>query len=276
MTNKEYIDKYLEYINYNKNYATNTYRHYENIIVDFCNYIEPKNIDNINLEIFENFFISEKIKISKVSKNNYISCIKNFLEYLNEKHKCQISFIDEIEYLKNSYDIKYPFTIRQIRKIFECLENNEISIIIVFLYYSGIRVSECTNIKITDVDLQLEQVLINGKGNKQRYVPIVKAIYEEINKRVKKNKKYLFEIDGKQINRQKINLLMQEFEIKNELKFHMYPHKLRRSIATHLIERNMDVRELQKFLGHDSILSTEKYVSLSKDKLKNKMIDAFK
>lgn len=268
-------NKYFEYINYNRNYSDNTYSHYQNIVTEFLIFIDPLNISQISKEDFENFFKTQKQDLKISSKNNYIVAIKNFLQYCQENLHFDFNFLTKIKTLRNTYDIKVPFSLNEIKLIFSCLEEDEVSFIIKLLYYTGLRVSEAVNILKEDVDLNNNIIKITGKGNKQRFVFIPNNMLDEIKQRLFINKHFLIEIKSKPLRRQKVNTMLNDFAFKRGFNFKIHPHKFRRSLATHLIEMDMNIREIQVYLGHDSILSTEKYIKLSKEKLKSKVMDAF-
>lgn len=274
--NTELVEKYIDYLQYNCNFSQKTYMHYKKVLLDFLIFIENRSLEEISINDFENYFIQKKAKLKNNSKNNYIIIIRKFLFYLVKFEHMNINFVEKIETLKNKYDIQLPFSVNEMKLIFKKLENNQCAFIIKLLYFSAIRVSEVIEIKLEDIDLKNNTIKINGKGDKQRLIFIPEILKHEVLKQMQNKQKYLLEIENKPLKRYSINQMLNDFGIKNNLKFKIYPHKFRRSFATHLIELGMDVRELQVYLGHDSILSTEKYIVLSKDKLKNKVLNAFK
>ena len=137
------------------------------------------------------------------------------------------------------------------------------------VYATGIRVSELINISLEHLNCELNFILINGKGNKQRYVPVPKLLREDLQSYLdnlrptlnKKNIEYLFFSEKqKQFSRQNIWFIFSQIGKKMNLK--LYPHKLRHSLATHLLENGANLVTIKKILGHESLNSTSIYTHL--------------
>ena len=138
------------------------------------------------------------------------------------------------------------------------------------LYGSGLRVSELINLKISDIYFDEDLIMILGKGNKQRFVPmsyyskkyIKKYISEVRNKKVIKKKfnDYLFiNKNGKNLSRVSIFNIVKDLMNFIKLKKNISPHTFRHSFATHILENGADLRSIQQMMGHENITTTEIY-----------------
>ena len=146
------------------------------------------------------------------------------------------------------------------------------------LYGCGLRVSELINLKLSDLFFDEGFIKVTGKGNKQRFVPIVNVTQKYINIYKQHIRNHLniqtgFEDilflnrRGKQLTRAMIFTIVKQLSEKVELKKNISPHTFRHSFATHLLQNNADLRSIQLMLGHESITTTEIYVHLDKSHL---------
>ena len=143
--------------------------------------------------------------------------------------------------------------------------------ILYFLYATGIRVSELCNLKLNQLDLVRGTVIVTGKGNKQRVIPVSEVAIELIKRYLRevrlkwdtRRSDYLFITRrGKPFTRQGMWKLIKGYAVKAGIKKEVSPHKLRHSFATHLLERGADLRAVQVMLGHSSISTTQIYTNL--------------
>jgi integrase/recombinase XerD len=148
------------------------------------------------------------------------------------------------------------------------------------LYGSGLRVSELTELKLSNLYLDIEFIKVTGKGNKERLVPIgaeaIKAIkiYIEnlrVHIPIKKGEDDIVFLNrrGARLSRQMIFLMIQDLAQTTGLKKTISPHTFRHSFATHLVEGGADLRAVQEMLGHESITTTEIYTHLDREYLKS-------
>ena len=148
------------------------------------------------------------------------------------------------------------------------------------MYSCGLRVSEVTTLKISDLFFEEGFVKVLGKGNKERFVPIhqqaqkyIKTYINEI--RILQEPKKNFEDTlflnrrGKGLTRQMVFIIINEAATKINLKKKISPHTFRHSFATHLLKYGADLRAIQQMLGHESITTTEIYVHLDKSYLRD-------
>ena len=145
------------------------------------------------------------------------------------------------------------------------------------LYSAGIRVSELTELKTKNVDLNQRIIKVFGKGSKERIIPINKQCVEALEKYLKQRElialrygdapNLFLDEKGKPVIRQKIyKIIRKQGEYVNK---QISPHTIRHSFATHLLERGADLRVVQELLGHSSIVTTQIYTHISKNTLRD-------
>ena len=153
--------------------------------------------------------------------------------------------------------------------------------ILELLYSSGIRVNELTKLDLDDVDLREGLIKVRGKGKKERIVPVggpaVEAIKKYIEKRSEILKKSRFERDvefpvfigsrGTRITTRSVGRIVDQYVLKHGIHKKISPHTLRHTFATHLMEGGADLRVIQELLGHESLSTTQRYTSMSAQRL---------
>ena len=155
--------------------------------------------------------------------------------------------------------------------------------ILEMLYSCGLRVSELTELKISNLYLDIEFIKVTGKGNKERLVPISQTAitalkqwlqYSRVHTSIKKGEEDIVFLNrrGTRLTRVFIFMLVKQLAQAIGLKKTISPHTFRHSFATHLIEGGADLRAVQDMLGHESITTTEIYTHLDRDYLKSTII----
>jgi len=155
--------------------------------------------------------------------------------------------------------------------------------ILEMLYSCGLRVSELTELKLSNLYLDIEFIKVTGKGNKERLVPIshtaIKALqlwleHSRVHAKINKGEEDMVFLGrrGTRLTRVFIFMLIKQLAFSIGLKKKISPHTFRHSFATHLIERGADLRAVQEMLGHESITTTEIYTHLDRDYLKSTII----
>ena len=162
-------------------------------------------------------------------------------------------------------------------KIFNAKRNNAI---LKLFYASGIRLSELTNLNLEDIDLKEGQIKVMGKGRKESYCPItdeaIQALKEYLKAREKrrnaKNNALFITRTGERIKNRDVQRMVPYYAKKAGINKRVTPHSIRHSIATHLLDRGMDLRYVQTFLRHADISSTQIYTHVSTRRLREELI----
>jgi len=229
-------------------------------------------------------------KFSEFSKNKGLNeeSVKDYIQ-INLKNKNPSSvrkdlfdikfFFEKI--LKQKLNLPNPkknqtipdiLTIEEIRKMIKNTSNVKHRLIIKLLYGTGLRVSEIVNLKRDDINLKEELIKVKlAKGKKDRFVKIPSSIKGELDNYLSLEKgKYLFESNrGGKLTKDTIQKIVSNSAKKAKIKKRVYPHLLKHSFATHLLEQGTDLRIIQKLLGHSSIKTTQIYTQISQASIKN-------
>lgn len=146
-------------------------------------------------------------------------------------------------------------------------------VIIELLYGSGLRVSELVGLNIRDVDLYGSLIRVRGKGRKERIVPLTEAakeaVGEYLSKRRDSQEALILNYKDTRLTSRSVRRILDKLEKKANLNQHVYPHMLRHTFATHLLDGGADLRSLQELLGHKKLSSTQIYTHLTREKLRN-------
>lgn len=284
----EYLDEFLEYLEYQKNYSKYTLINYQKDIETFYVFLREKNIKNIkkiDYKTLRNYleYLYEK-KYTSSSINRHISSLKSYFKYLKREN-----IIDNNPALLLS-------TVKKEKKLPKTINTNDIetilllpdistplgardSAILEMFYSTGIRVSELVKIKISDVELSENRIKIDGKGNKERYVLYGDILKEKMLKYVKdgrkkllkeKQSKYLFlNKNGDKLTERGVRVIIDNILKKAGEKNHISPHMIRHTFATHMLNEGADLKIVQELLGHENLSTTQIYTHVSNERLKN-------
>lgn len=209
----------------------------------------------------------EKLKISENQLHSRINAIKFYWEQVLNRPKITA----EIPRPKKPSNLPKVLSKEDIRKMLHVLENPKHRLMLALCYGMGLRVSEVVNIKITDIDSNRMQVLVEAaKGKKDRYVNLPESILTELRDYYKsfKPQKYLFEGQyGGQYAKRSAQAVFKQAMQKAKINKTVGIHALRHSYATHLHEYGTDISLIQKLLGHNDIKTTQRYTHVSNQAL---------
>ena len=240
----------------------------------------------VKLEHLKSFvaWLNEK-EISPRTQARTISGIKSFYKYLMVEEKITTDPTSLLESPKIGRKLPDVLSIEEIDYLIDSVDLSKVEgqrnkAMIETLYSCGLRVSELVNLKITNLFLDQGYVKVEGKGNKERLVPVSGKAVEEIetylaNYRKKLNvakdsENILFlNRRGKKLSRVMVFTIIKGLAEKAGIKKSISPHTFRHSFATHLINGGADLRAVQEMLGHESILTTEIYTHLDREYLKS-------
>lgn len=245
-----------------RNFSKKTIKSYMYSVIKFLEYSKEKGLNENNVKDF----IQKEIKIKEPSSVAHsIFAISFFFEkVLNQK----IS----IPRPKRNKKIPEILTINEIKKLIESTSNIKHKLIIKLLYGCGLRVSEIVNLKKKDINFEEGLIHIKlAKGKKDRFVKVPESITEELINYCKMDKfEILFPSNrGGKLTTATIQAILKNSAKKAEIKKRVYPHLLRHSFATHLLENGTDLRIIQKLLGHSNIKTTQIYTQISQASIKN-------
>lgn len=279
------IDRYLEYINIEKRYSPNTIISYRKDLEDFAKFLlDTESIENLqkaDKKMVRNFIIHlNNQKLSKRSINRKISTLKSFYNFLLRISEIKTSPMEGISMLKFYAEKQIPFSEEEMKHLLLILEEAQVELldklIIEVLYQTGMRRAELCNLPLENVNFSRNEIVVIGKGNKERIVPIspdlskvLKIYYLEHRKPTAEAEKYFFvSSKGKKITEKFVYLMVTSYLSQVSLKEKKSPHILRHSFATHVLNGGAEISKVKKIMGHASLASTQVYTNANIEQLK--------
>jgi len=287
------VNDYLDYLKYEKNYSSYTIINYNNDIEEYFLYLERESINFLDVEYSDLRFYLMYLKDEKQDNNSSIdrklSALRGFYKFLANNKYIKSNPFKLLSGLKKSKKLPRYFEYNELEELFNVCDletpiGQRDRLLLEMLYATGVRVGELVNIKVSDIDSGTRNILILGKGNKERYV-IYGEYCEEILKlylkdgRVllnKKNSDYLFlNKSGGNLTERGVRYILDSLIEKTSINKKISPHMIRHSFATHLLNEGCDLLTVQKLLGHESIKATQIYTHVTTDRLKEVYYNSF-
>ena len=282
-----YLNKFVDYLKYEKNYSNYTISSYRDDILEYFRYLERENLIYNEIQYsdlrFYLMYLKDEKKDSNSSIDRKISALRGFYNYLANIGVISNNVFLLVTGLKKEKKLPRYFENNELEELFEVPDlksalGQRDRLILEMLYATGLRVGELVNIKISDINLADRKILVVGKGNKEREVTYgdycheilllyLNDGYQMLNKN---NELYLFlNNNGIKITERGVRYILDKIIKVTSLNKTISPHVLRHSFATHLLNEGCDLLTVQKLLGHESISATQIYTHVSMDHLKD-------
>lgn len=294
---EELVNLFLAYVDRSNTGSQHTLEAYRKDIQEFCDYLRAEQVqgfEDVDRIIVMNYVgdlrsrkgTSGPLKNTSVARK--LSSLRSLYRYLNEyvgvannpflylkspkpaKRIPEFLFYDEMELFLSSIDESQEEGIRN-RAMFE------------LMYACGLRVSEVVNLTLQDIDFNDLIIRIMGKGSKERLVPFYLYAKEKVQEYLVIREKwigldhhpYVFVNQrGKQLTTRGVQYIMEKQARLCNMTIHVHPHMFRHTFATHLLDNGADLRVVQELLGHSSLSTTQIYVHVTQERLKQAYIDA--
>jgi integrase/recombinase XerC len=289
----DFVDKIISdffvFLQKEKKYSANTISSYDDDIVNFINFIYKSTNNIVDKNFLENMLVndfrawlSERLGDHGNNSNaRAISALRSFFRYLNENNLVENRQIFKIKTPKISKPLPRAVEFSDIKKIIEKLENFhknrwevERDQAILFLVYGcGLRISEA--LSLNKIALQNQtNLVITGKGKKQRMVPLIPLIKNKIDNyltqcpfKIKPQQPIFLTKNNKAYSRRNFAGLILNIRRALNLSEDITPHAFRHSFATSLLQENVDLRTIQELLGHESLSTTQRYTKVDRVRL---------
>jgi integrase/recombinase XerD len=282
---------YIHYLKLERGLSDNSIQNYVLDIEKLARFLKEHKIDYLPITIEQSIvqqFIYEAAKVvNPRSQARIISGLKSFFNYLVFEDYRADNPMDLIESPKIGRKLPDTLSENEINQLIAAIdlskaEGERNRAILETLYGCGLRVSELTGIKLSDLYFEEDFIKVTGKGDKQRFVPISRINKKYIDIYRKEIRVHLNIQDdfqdtlflnrrGKQLTRAMIFTIVKNLAEKIGLKKNISPHTFRHSFATHLLENGADLRAIQQMLGHESITTTEIYMHVDRSHLASVM-----
>lgn len=265
-----------------ENLSQKTIRNYGDLLMSFYKYVKKYDIDNIE-EVkphdIINYMEYSLSRYSDITAKNRYTAVKAFYNFLIKEEYISFSPVSKIKKPKVGKKIIYSFTDEEVKEILSHYDTNDFialrnHMIMVILFSTGVRISELLTISIYDIDLNENFILITGKGNKQRMIPISNLLNKKLVTYLRRRQEYvkttkynsynlIINKDGGALTKSGINTIFRKLKAsKKKWSTRVSPHTFRHTFAKKFLMNGGNLFSLQKILGHEDISITRIYVDL--------------
>jgi len=276
---QRYIDRFLRYLEIEKNSSKHTLLNYRLDLEAFGSFLGDVGIEKTDYLLLRKYMAGLKEKnMRQKTVSRKISCLRSFFRFLCREGYLKSNPVLTLMSPKREKRLPIFLTEDEMTQLIEApRQDNELGLrdraIFETLYSTGMRVSELVGLSIADVDFISGVLKVMGKGKKERLLPIgdkaIDAIRKYLDKRSKQADALFLNKNHKRITDRGIRNILSRYIKSLSMKKGISPHKIRHSFATHLLNRGADLRSVQELLGHANISTTQIYTHLTTERLKN-------
>ena len=289
----EIITPYLDHLKYEKKYSEHTVLNYQDDLVEYFFYLDREHIEYRDIRYedirFYLMYLKDEKNNTNSSMDRKLSSLRGYYKYLANSNIVNSNPFSLVSGPKKEKKLPRYFEYNELEELFEVPDlrkplGQRDRLILEMLYATGVRVSELVNIKVKDINQSMKNILILGKGNKERIVEYGEYCEEYLNMYLNDgyfrlnvhNSEYLFlSNDGNQLTDRGVRFILDKIIEKTSIEKKISPHMIRHSFATHLLNNGCSLLSVQKLLGHESIKATQVYTHVSTDRLKEVYRNSF-
>lgn len=293
MNKEEMLKSFMTYIQLEKNYSEHTVHHYEKDLEDFFLFLETEGIPDIrdveylHARNYVTNLYDETLSRTTISRK--ISSIRSFFKYGNREFGLSEAAFRSLYHPKKEERLPQFFYEEEMEALFRSVQGEDnLSLrnkaLLELLYATGMRVSECVNIRMQDLDRHIQIVKVMGKGRKERYIPYGQFAHEALEHYIEEARPRLMKKQdhqglfvnsrGELLTDRGIRHILSECMKKASINSTIYPHMIRHTFATHLLNNGADMRTVQELLGHSHLSSTQVYTHVTKEHLRKTYLNA--
>lgn len=288
----DFVEKrqgFVEYLQIEKNASPYTIQYYQEDLNTFFQFLQGEGINDlreVNQQVVR-LFLTQLYgqKLSRRSVSRKISSLRSFYKFIEREDETYTNPFVHIHLPKAERPVPGFLYMQELEELFDVNDLTEPlgqrdQAILEVLYGTGIRVSECQSLKLSDIDFTVGTLFVRGKGRKERYVPFGRFAEIALETYLNEGRVQLLEranastdivflnARGKPLTTRGIRLILNKMVDRAALTVNLHPHKLRHTFATHMLNEGADLRTVQELLGHESLSSTQIYTHITKDHLR--------
>jgi integrase/recombinase XerC len=296
-----WIERFLDYLRYQRNASPHTLRNYASDLQQFLSYLtnspegekrpapDLEQIDNLTIREFLGALYQKKNRKSSVARK--LATVRSFMKYLSQQQAIHVNYAKSVASPKQDSLLPDFMTLDAVKELVESPDTGNDGgkrdrAILELLYAAGLRVSELVGLNLGDISLGEELVRVVGKGRKERIVPFGRRASESLNTylQVRGNlarkpksppaktgiasgEAVFLNLRGGRLTSRSIWDIVERYIGQLAQRLHVHPHTLRHTFATHMLSAGADLRTIQELLGHESLSTTQKYTHVSVEQL---------
>ena len=279
-----WLDNFIKHLTWEKRYSPHTISNYQRDLRKFLQFLDTREIEVWS--VLRNFHVQAFISwrhrsgMDGRSLQRELSAIHSLCRYLQREGQIRLDPAVGIKAPRSKQALPNTLNVDQVDQLLRARDGNDpLAVrdlaIMELLYSSGLRLSELVGCDIHDLDQAAGLVRVRGKGDKERIVPVGRKALEAIARwqpfraiMATADEKALFvSTRGSRISRRSVESRVKQWGIRQGMEIPVYPHKLRHSFATHILESSSDLRAVQELLGHANISTTQVYTHLDFQRL---------
>lgn len=288
------IERFSEFLRYEKNYSENTVKSYVRDLHDFENFILREELElnllHVTRERLGRHFIVhlENRGYSDKTKARKISALRSFYQYLMDNKLIEVNIFTQIQTPKIARKIPKILEVEEIDLLFKSIDRLDSlgfrnHLLLDMLFSLGLRASEITNVEIKDLSLNQRRILVHGKGSKDRYLPLHQNLINDLKHYMTyvrpvllakgsdtQETKLFINYKGTALTVRGLQKILKTVIQKSGETYRINPHMLRHAFATTLLDNGADLRVVQELLGHQNLKTTQIYTHVSTKSLKEK------
>jgi integrase/recombinase XerC len=276
----EYLEMFIQMLRSEKYYSPHTCSNYRRDLNRFQSFLQLLEIESWQAVGYAEVsgFAAQRHRQGRKSRTiqRELSAIRSFFQYLIKQQVITRNPAREVSAPKSDKPLPKTCdaeTIARLLTVTDASDGLQVRDLAIFelIYSSGLRLAELVNIDIDDIDLEQQRLVVTGKGNKTRHLPVgskaVSAVRSWLSRRCAYTRErqqpalFLSKL-GKRISPRNVQYRLSQLIKRQALDQHLSPHTLRHSFATHMLESSSDLRAVQELLGHVNIATTQVYTHL--------------
>ncbi len=276
---ERYVDKFVRYLEIERNYSAHTVLNYKLDLADFAKFLGAVPIENVDYLLLRKYLaVLKEKKLGNRSVGRHLSSLRSFFKFLMREGFIKSNPIASVSSPKLDKHLPLFLTEEEVVKLIEfpasasVLSLRDRAMLETF-YSTGMRISELVGLNLEDVDFISGVVKVLGKGKKERIVPIgdkaISVIRSYLDKRKQQTSALFLNKSGRRLTTRGVRGIVDKYMHTAGLRQGVSPHTLRHSFATHMLNRGADLRCVQELLGHANLSTTQIYTHLTTDRLKN-------
>lgn len=278
---------FIEYLQIERNYSQYTIGSYEHDVKDFFMFMSEQNISGVkdvtysDIRIYLTKLYDEKLARKSVARK--ISSLRSFYKFLLREKMIEDNPFTLVSIPKAEKRLPNFFYGEEMEQLFDaCKSDTPLGLrnlaLLELFYATGIRVGECSQLRLKDVDFFLSTILVHGKGQKDRYIPFGSFAHDALEQYIQNGRNQLVNqhthdflfvnFRGGPLTTRGIRVILNKILEDSTYNGKIHPHMLRHTFATHMLQNGADMRTVQELLGHAFLSSTQKYTHVTNEYLR--------